>query len=182
MSSKQKFIIGLVFLTALNVGILQQWQISNLSNQLGISEMRASVNTEFADELLWLQINDIEQLGRDNLIAQGRLESMVDYYAKDEVSRIEIDNLWHEGYMRGLSQVDWEYDMISENHYEKGYREALEKAFPSGDYPLYVNYPTREVNSDAIKTPEFDSSLESLKDNTEVIDQLNEKIKQVKSE
>ena len=36
MNSKQKFTIGLVFLTMLNVGILQQWQISNLSNQLEI--------------------------------------------------------------------------------------------------------------------------------------------------
>ena len=33
MNSKQKFIIGLVFLTMTNLGILQQWQISNLSNQ-----------------------------------------------------------------------------------------------------------------------------------------------------
>ena len=70
MNSKQKFMIALVFLTMMNVGILQQWQISNLSNQLEISDMRAKVNTEFADELLWLEINDVEQLTKDNLIAQ----------------------------------------------------------------------------------------------------------------
>ena len=68
MNSKQKFTIGLVFLTMLNVGILQQWQISNLSNQLEISDMRAKVNTEFADELLWLQMNDIQQLSKDSLL------------------------------------------------------------------------------------------------------------------
>ena len=78
MNSKQKFIIGLVFLTMTNLGILQQWQISNLSNQLEISDMRAKVNTEFADELLWLQLNDVEQLTKDNLLAQGKLEGMVE--------------------------------------------------------------------------------------------------------
>ncbi|HAI44810.1 MAG TPA: hypothetical protein DCM40_45350, partial [Maribacter sp.] len=67
MNSKQKFMIALVFLTMTNLGILQQWQISNLSNQLEISDMRAKVNTEFADELLWLQMNDIERLTKDNL-------------------------------------------------------------------------------------------------------------------
>ena len=182
MNSKQKFMIGLIFLTLLNVGILQQWQISNLSNQLDISDMRAKVNTEFADELLWLQINDIEQLTKDNLIAQGKLQGMVDYYAQDEGTRNQIDSLWHEGYMRGLGQTEWEYDVLSETNYNKGYKEALEKAFPDGNYPQYVNYPPREVSSGAIKTPEFDNKLEGLKDNTEVVDQLNDKIKQIKSE
>ena len=182
MNSKQKFMIGLVFLTSLNVGILQQWQISNLSNQLDISDMRAKVNTEFADELLWLQINDIEQLTKDNLIAHGKLQGMVDYYAQDEGTRNQIDSLWHEGYMRGLGQTEWEYDVLSETNYNKGYKEALEKAFPDGDYPQYVNYPPREVKGNVIKTPEFDNNLKGLKDNTEVVDQLNDKIKQIKNE
>ena len=182
MNSKQKFIIGLVFLTMLNVGILQQWQISNLSNQLEISDMRAKVNTEFADELLWLQLNDVEQLTKDNLIAQGKLEGMVEYYAQDEGTRTQIDNLWHEGYMRGLGQVEWEHDVLSESNYNRGYKEALDKAFPDGKYPQYVNYPPREVKGSAIKTPEFDNKLEGIKDNTEVVDQLNDKIKQIKNE
>ena len=182
MNSIQKFMIGLVFLTLLNVGILQQWQISNLSNQLDISDMRAKVNTEFADELLWLQINDIEQLTKDNLIAHGKLQGMVDYYAQDEGTRNQIDSLWHEGYMRGLGQTEWEYDVLSETNYNKGYKEALEKAFPDEDYPQYVNYPPREVKGNVIKTPEFDNNLKGLKDNTEVVDQLNDKIKQIKNE
>ena len=44
MNSKQKFMIGLVFLTLLNVGILQQWQISNLSNQLDISDVADGIS------------------------------------------------------------------------------------------------------------------------------------------
>ena len=182
MNSKQKFMIGLVFLTLLNVGILQQWQISNLSNQLDISDMRAKVNTEFADELLWLQINDIEQLTKDNLIAHGKLQGMDDYYDQDEATRNQIDSLGHEGYMRGLGQTEWEYDVLSETNYNKGYKEALEKAFPDGDYPQYVNYPPREVKGNVIKPPEFDNNLKGLKDNTEVVDQLNDKIKQIKNE
>ena len=182
MNSKQKFMIALVFLTMTNLGILQQWQISNLSNQLEISDMRAKVNTEFADELLWLQMNDIERLTKDNLIAQGKLEGMVEYYAQDEGTRTQIDNLSHAGYMRGLGQVEWEHDMLSESNYNRGYKEALEKAFPNGDYPQYVNYPPREVKGNVIKTPEFDDKLKGLKDNTEVVDQLNDKIKQIKNE
>ena len=182
MNSKQKFMIALVFLTMINVGILQQWQISNLSNQLEISDMRAKVNTEFADELLWLEINDVEQLTKDNLIAQGKLEGMIEYYAQDEGTRTQIDNLWHEGYMRGLGQVEWEHDVLSESNYNRGYKEALEKAFPDGQYPQYVNYPPREIKGNAIKTPEFDDKLKGLKDNTEVVDQLNDKIKQIKNE
>ena len=166
----------------LNVLALQQWKINQLSNHLDISDMRAKVNTEFADELLWLQINDVEQLTQDSLIAQGKLQAMVDYYAQDEGTRNQIDNLWHEGYMRGLGQVEWEHDVLSESNYNRGYKEALEKAFPNGDYPQYVNYPPREVKGNVIKTPEFDNKLEGLKDNTEVVDQLNQKIKQIKNE
>tara|TARA_Y100000401_G_scaffold114704_1_gene117145 strand:- start:224 stop:775 length:552 start_codon:yes stop_codon:yes gene_type:complete len=179
---KQKFLLGFIVLTVLNVLALQQWKINQLSNHLDISDMRAKVNTEFADELLWLQINDVEQLTQDSLIAQGKLQAMVDYYAQDEGTRNQIDNLWHEGYMRGLGQTEWEYDVLSESNYNKGYKDALDKAFPDGDFPQYVNYPPREVNDSAIKTPEFDDKLESLKDNTEVIDQLNDKIKEVKAE
>ena len=107
---------------------------------------------------------------------------MVDYYAQDEGTRNQIDSLWHEGYMRGLGQTEWEYDVLSETNYNKGYKEALEKAFPDGDYPQYVNYPPREVKGNVIKTPEFDNNLKGLKDNTEVVDQLNDKIKQIKNE
>ena len=179
---KRKFLLGFVVLTVLNVLALQQWKINQLSNHLDISDMRAKVNTEFADELLWLQINDVEQLTQDSLIAQGKLQAMVDYYAQDEGTRNQIDNLWHEGYMRGLGQTEWEYDVLSETNYNKGYKEALEKAFPDGDYPQYVNYPPREVKGNVIKTPEFDNNLKGLKDNTEVVDQLNDKIKQIKNE
>jgi hypothetical protein len=179
---KRKFLLGFVVLTMLNVLALQQWKINQLSNHLDISDMRAKVNTEFADELLWLQINDVEKLTQDNLIAQGKLQAMVDYYAQDEGTRNQIDNLWHEGYMRGLGQTEWEYDVLSESNYNKGYKDALDKAFPDGDFPQYVNYPPREVNNSAIKTPEFDDKLEGLKDNTEVVDQLNDKIKQIKNE
>jgi hypothetical protein len=177
-----KLIMTLVAFTVVNFVVVQEWRINDMKNQLELSDMRAKVNAEFADELLWLQVNDVEKVATDALIAQGRIEGMVSYFGQDVEDRQHIDNLWHEGYMRGLSQVDWEYDTISETHYNKGYKEALDKAFPDGDYPQYVNYPPREVNEDAIKTPEFDDSLNGLKDNTEVIDQLNDKIKQVKDE
>ena len=82
-----------------------------------------------------------------------------------------------------LLELSWTSAFKScESNYNRGYKEALEKAFPNGDYPQYVNYPPREVKGNVIKTPEFDNKLEGLKDNTEVVDQLNEKIKQIKNE
>ena len=178
MSSKQKFIISLVFLTVLNLGILQQWRLLHVSNQLEISEMRANVNTEFADELLWLRVNDTHKATEEQLISQGRIEGVVSYLVGDD--KEVLDNLWHEGYMRGLAQVDYEYDMLSESNFEKGYHKAMKDAFPHTEAE-FINSSPRNVKENAIKTPEFDN-IEGLKDNTEVIDQLNEKIKQVKSE
>lgn len=175
-----KFIaIGFV-ITFVNFGIYQQSRINDLTNQLSISDMRAKVNTEFADELLWLRINDVHSLNKENLIAQGRLEGVIAHINGDDQDAVE--NLWHEGYMRGLSQVDWEYDALSESNFERGYRSALEKAFPNGDYPSFVNYPPRDVETNAIGKPKFDSSNEGLKDNTELVDELNDKIKEVTNE
>ncbi len=175
-----KFIaIGFV-ITFVNFGIYQQSRINDLTNQLSISDMRAKVNTEFADELLWLRINDVHSLNKENLIAQGRLEGVIAHINGDDQEAVE--NLWHEGYMRGLSQVDWEYDALSESNFERGYRSALEKAFPNGDYPSFVNYPPRDVEANAIGKRKFDSSNEGLKDNTELVDELNDKIKEVTNE
>ena len=175
-----KFIaIGFV-ITFVNFGIYQQSRINDLTNQLSISDMRAKVNTEFADELLWLRINDVHSLNKENLIAQGRLEGVIAHINGDDQDAVE--NLWHEGYMRGLSQVDWEYDALSESNFERGYRSALEKAFPNGDYPSFVNYPPRDVETNAIGKPKFDSSNEGLKDNTELVDEINDKIKEVTNE
>ncbi len=175
-----KFIaIGFV-ITFVNFGIYQQSRINDLTNQLSISDMRAKVNTEFADELLWLRINDVHSLNKENLIAQGRLEGVIAHI--NGADQEAVENLWHEGYMRGLSQVDWEYDALSESNFERGYRSALEKAFPNGDYPSFVNYPPRDVEANAIGKPKFDSSNEGLKDNTELVDELNDKIKEVTNE
>ena len=93
--TKEKALTIFSVLTIINLFSYMIWSNSNLRNQLQLSEMRADVNTEFANELLWLQVNDVEQLASDSLVAQGRLEGMVDYYAQDEGQRIEIDNLWH---------------------------------------------------------------------------------------
>ena len=182
--SKENALTIFSALTVINLFAFMIWSNSNLKNQLKLSEMRANVNTEFANELLWLQINDVQQLSSDSLVAQGRLEGMVDYYAQDEGKRIEIDNLWHEGYMRGLGQIDWEYDAVTETHYNKGYKDALDKAFPDGNYPTYVNYPPKDVDGSAIGKPEFDSSKagEKLNGNKEVIDALNKKIDEIRSE
>ena len=77
--TKEKALTIFSVLTIINLFSYMIWSNSNLRNQLELSEMRADVNTEFANELLWLQVNDVEQLASDSLVAQGRLEGMVDY-------------------------------------------------------------------------------------------------------
>jgi len=70
--NKTRFIIVMAVLTVANIVFLQQWRMNYLSNQLELSEMRANVNTEFANELLWLQLNDVENQTIDNtLITSG---------------------------------------------------------------------------------------------------------------
>ena len=46
----------------------------------------------------------------------------------------------------------------------------------------FVNSSPRDVKEGVIKTPEFDTGNEELKDNKEVIDALNVKIKEVINE
>jgi hypothetical protein len=165
-----------VVLTAVNLLLLQQWKIGYLNNQLQLSTMRSDVNNDFTNELLWLRVNDTYEATQDQLVSQGRIEGVVSYLMGDDTE--VLDNLWHEGYMRGLTQVDFEHDMLSESNYEKGYHAAMQDAFPHTEAE-FVNASPRDVEEDAIKTPEFDVDNEELKDNKEVIDALNVKIKEV---
>ena len=168
-----------VVFTAVNLLLLQQWKIGYLNNQLELSTMRSDVNTDFTNELLWLRVNDTYEATKDQLVSQGRVEGVVSYLMGDDTE--VLDNLWHEGYMRGLTQVDFEYDALSESNYEKGYHAAMQDAFPHTEAE-FVNSSPRDVKEGVIKTPEFDTGNEELKDNKEVIDALNVKIKEVINE
>ena len=178
MKKFHAFMLFAIVFTAVNSMLLQQWKIGYLNNQLTLSEMRGNINTEWTNELLWSRINDVHDLTKDQLVGQGRIEGVVSYLSGENQEM--IDNLWHEGYMRGLAQIDFEYESISDSNYEKGYHAAIQDAFPHTEAE-FINSSPRDVKEDVIKTPEFDN-LEGLKDNTEVIDQLNEKIKQINSD
>jgi len=170
-------LFGVVF-TAVNAMMLQQWKINRLNAQVKLAQMRANINTEWTNELLSMRMNDIHELTKDQLIAQGRVEGVVSYLSGDD--REVLDNLWHEGYTRGLSQVDYEHDMIADRNYEKGYHAAMQDAFP--EHPVnsfgFVNEVPREIKEGAIQTPDFDESVGStLSDNKEEIEAINKKIK-----
>ena len=171
-------LFGIVF-TAANLLLLQNWKIDYVNNQLRLSEMRSDINNEFANELLWLRVNDNYEATQEQLIAQGRIEGVVGYLSGDNQEM--IDNLWHEGYMRGLAQVDYEYETITELNYEKGYDAAMQKAFPFS--PELVNGSPRDVKEGAIKAPKFDVvNKEELKENEEIINTLNVKIKEISND
>ena len=171
-------LFGVVF-TAVNAMMLQQWKINRLNAQVRLADMRANINTEWTNELLSMRMNDIYELTKDQLIAQGRVEGVVSYLIGD--NREVLDNLWHEGYTRGLSQVDYEHDMIADNNYERGYHQAMQDAFPehpSNSFGFGLVHETpREVKEGAIKTPDFDEAVGvTIPDNEEQIDILNNKI------
>ena len=165
-------LFGIVF-TAVNAMLLQHWRIGHLNNQLHLSEMRGNINTEWTNELLWARINDVHDLTKDQLIAQGRIEGVVGYLNGDNQDM--IDNLWHEGYTRGLSQADYEYEVISDTNYERGYHAAMQDAFPShpNNPKNFVNEIPRNVKESAIKTPEFDEKNQELESTDELVDKLN---------
>ena len=171
-------LFGVVF-TAVNVMLLQQWRIDKLNSQIKLAEMRADINTEWTNELLSIRMNEIHELTRDQLVAQGRVEGLVSYL--NGGNQEMIDNLWHEGYTRGLAQVDYEYEVISNANYEKGYHAAMQNAFP--EHPVtsfgFVNETPRNIPAEAIKTPDFDSNNQDLDDNDKVINDLNNKIEEV---
>jgi len=172
-------LFGVVF-TAANLSLLQNWKIDSLNNQLKLAEMRSDVNNDFTNELLWLRVNDTHIATQEQLISQGRIEGVVSYLAGDD--KEVLDNLWHEGYMRGLAQVDYEYETLSDNNYERGYHAAMRDAFPHVKAE-FVNDSPRDVKEDAIKAPEFDIiNEENLKDNKEVINSLNVKIEELSSD
>ncbi len=173
------FVVFGVLFTLANYTVTVHRDNVRLKGMCEIAEMRADVNTEMADELLWSRVNDVYKLTEEQLVSQGRVEGVVSYLSGD--NREVFDNLWHEGYMRGLTQVDYEYDVISESNYERGYHQAMQDAFP--EHPVksfgFVNEPPRNVSPDAIKTPEFDFKNEDLFDTEKVIDDLNKKIEEV---
>jgi len=165
-------LFGIVF-TAVNAMLLQQWKINKLNARIKLAEMRANINTEWTNELLSLRMNNIHELTKDQLIAQGRVEGVVNYLNGD--NKDIMDNLWHEGYTRGLAQVDYEHEVVADNNYEKGYHAAMQDAFPNHPNSSFgfVNEAPRNVNENAIKTPEFDENNENLENNEEIVDKLN---------
>ena len=181
MKKFHAFMLFAIVFTAINSMLLQQWKIGYLNNQLTLSEMRGNINTEWTNELLWSRINDVHDLTKDQLVGQGRIEGVVSYLSGENQEM--IDNLWHEGYMRGLAQVDYEYEVISDSNYEKGYHAAMQDAFPTHpDEPVhFVNESPRDVNKDAIGTPEFDKSSQGLEDNKDVVNNLNTKIEEIEN-
>jgi hypothetical protein len=175
-------LFGIVF-TAVNSMLLQQWKINRLNGQVKLSEMQSSINVEWANELLWDRINDVHTLTKDQLVAQGRVEGIVSYLSGDNTQ--EMNDLWHEGYARGLAQSDYEYEVISGANYEKGYHAAMQNSFPEhpvtsfgfgNETPRNINETPRNVNENAIKTPEFDENNKDLESTEELVDKLNDKI------
>tara|TARA_Y100000310_G_scaffold252667_1_gene259391 strand:- start:392 stop:985 length:594 start_codon:yes stop_codon:yes gene_type:complete len=180
MKKFHAFMLFAIVFTAVNSMLLQQWKIGYLNNQLTLSEMRGNINTEWTNELLWSRINDVHDLTKDQLVGQGRIEGVVSYLSGENQEM--IDNLWHEGYMRGLAQTDYEYEVISDSNYEKGYHAAMQDAFPVTHPNVsfgFVNETPRNIPAEAIKTPEFDENNQDLEDNDEVINNLNNKIEEV---
>ena len=107
MDKRNVIVIGVigVIITFVNIGIFQQARIAKLQGYLTIAEMRADVNAETTQELIWERLNDVHKVTQDQLIEQGRIEGLVSYLKEGEKTDL-VNKLWHEGYSHGLSQVE----------------------------------------------------------------------------
>tara|TARA_Y100000004_G_C8934140_1_gene421363 strand:+ start:934 stop:1512 length:579 start_codon:yes stop_codon:yes gene_type:complete len=153
-------------------------------NQLRLERLRSDINNEFTNELMWMRFNDYDTRTEEMLVNQGRLEGMVNYLSGD--SQEMYAGLWHDGYDRGLSQTEFEADMVANNSFKQGYISAMKEAFP--DRPEFqslgtddiqlINENPREVKA-VIKKPEFDVKAgQELKDSEELRQELNREINQ----
>jgi hypothetical protein len=169
-------LLALLF-TVANFALTLHRENVRLEGVVKIANMRSEVNNDFVDELLWSRLNDFDHQTDDMLISQGRIEGVIDYINNDNATY--IDELWHEGYQRGLSQVGFERDVIAENSFNKGYEEGKKANLFATDENK-VNIPLRPVIKAAIKEPAFDTSSE-LPENTDVVKELNKKIEELQN-
>lgn len=141
-----------------------------------IANMRSDVNNDFVNELIWSRFNDFETYSSDMLVSQGRIEGVIDYINNDNSDY--IDNLWHEGYQRGVSQVDFEREVIANSNFDRGYVQGKnERIFSVFED---INISPRKLEPDAILMPEFDNSSD-LPENSETIEALNKKINEIRT-
>ena len=133
-----------VIFTVVNVMILQQARISKLEDYLKVYDLRAEVNADFTNELVWMRMNDVHEGVQDQLVAQGRLEGAMSYLQSDDEEKDVVSKIWHEGYSRGLTQVDYEHKMVSESGFLQGYKAAVHEVFPDGNYPQNVSFRPAE--------------------------------------
>ena len=148
-----------VICTVVNVMILQQARISKLEDYLKVYDLRANVNADFTNELVFMRVNDVHKATQDQLVAQGRLEGVMSYLQSDDKDKAVVDKLWHEGYSHGLTQVDYEHKMVAESGFLKGYKAAVHEVFPNGDYPQNVSF--RPAKSEV---EEYQQALNALRD------------------
>jgi hypothetical protein len=103
MDKRDMIVVGVV-VTFVNIAIFQHTRIAKLQDYLTIAEMRADVNAETTQELIWERVNDVHKATQDQLIEQGRIEGLVAYLKEGEKTDL-VNRLWHEGYSHGLNQV-----------------------------------------------------------------------------
>ena len=126
MDKRDVIVIGVV-VTFVNIAIFQQARITKLQDYLNIAEMRADVNAETTQELIWDRVNDVHKATQDQLIAQGRIEGLVSYLKGDDKTEL-VNKLWHEGYEHGLHQTEYMegYEQIIANRPTPDHQAASE--------------------------------------------------------
>tara|TARA_Y100000310_G_scaffold65019_1_gene60538 strand:- start:922 stop:1458 length:537 start_codon:yes stop_codon:yes gene_type:complete len=152
------------FFTLANYSISLQKEISRLEGIVQLEELRSKVNSEWANELLYSRMSDLNGLTSDSLVQQGRLEGITAFLRNEE----DFSSTWHEGYEQGLSQNEYIADM----RYEDGYHAAMQDVDP--------NHPDisqlRPVKEGAILIPTFDDKIgETLPSVEESIEEFNQK-------
>lgn len=122
------------FGTAVNYGIYQQRQITNIKNQLELSEQRNKINEDQLNEFVYASFNRMNSNDIELAKNQGRSEALLTYIKEPEQGQ-EFHDIWHDGYYQGLEQNKF----IAKNSYTEGYHLGIDHALRDAgiDHPFY---------------------------------------------
>ena len=107
MKKNLVIVLGVVIFSAMvHYGVHLKVHNDNLSHMVEMSDLHAKISEGMANELLYKHVMNLNNDNKEILTQQGKIEGILAVMRNEE----DFMNAWHEGYERGLSQVN---DMLS---------------------------------------------------------------------
>ena len=105
--------------------IYQNNEISRISNLQQLCDERNKINEDQLRDITYQVLNNTQQNSLETIknqsVTQGILMAI-----KDPEETLELDELWHDGYYRGMDQNMYAEETIYENGYNAGMDDAMQ--------------------------------------------------------